>query len=96
MESINEKSILSGVEEINKNDVYIKSTVMFSIPRISRMSPYSYILSSPCVPYLLKQHLCKHKICKELYIAKQKFRHEQKCRRSPVILVYPIYRIDEE
>ena len=69
---------------------------MFSIPRIQRMSPYSYILSLPCVPYLLKQHLQKHKICKELSIIKQKSRHEQNCRRSPVMLFHPIHRIDEE
>lgn len=60
------------------------------------MSHYSYILSSPSVPYSLKQLVRKHKIYKELYIVKQKFRVEQNCRRSPIILVHPIYRIDEE
>ena len=68
---------------------------MFSM-RIKEMSSYSYILSSPYAPHLLKQLLLKHKFYKELYITKQKVRHEQKCRRSPVILVHPIHRIDEE
>ena len=69
---------------------------MFSIPGISEMSAYSYILSSPFAPFSLKQLLIRHKFYKEMYITKQKVRFEQKCRRSPVILVYPIYRIDEE
>jgi len=66
------------------------------IPGISRMSAYSYILSLPFTPLPLKQLLNRHKFYKEMYIRKQKDRFEQKCRRSPIILVYPIYRIDEE
>ena len=73
---------------------------MFSIPgntgNTGNMSSYSYILSSPFAPRSLKQLLIRHKFYKELYITKQKVRFEQKCRRSPIILVYPIYRIDEE
>jgi hypothetical protein len=64
------------------------------IPGISGM--YSYILSLPFTPLPLKQLLNRHKFYKEMYITKQKDRFEQKCRRSPIILVYPIYRIDEE
>lgn len=66
------------------------------ISGISGMSAYSYILSSPFTPLPLKQLLNRHKFYKEMYITKQKDRFEQKCRRSPIILVYPIYRIDEE
>ena len=72
----------------------IKLLAMFSMHE--RMSSYSYILSCPYAPHLLKQVLLKHKFYKELYIAKQKVRFEQKCQRSPVILVHPIHRIDEE
>jgi hypothetical protein len=66
------------------------------ISRISRMSAYSYILSSPFTPLPLRQLLIRHKFYKEMYIKKQKVRFEQKCLHSPIILVYPIYRIDEE